>query len=484
MPKNSTTLVSSGHGELISELQTIVGESSVIEDPAVMQAYCVDWTRRFGGPAVCVVRPGTTQEVAAVMRACAGAGVPVLPQGGNTGLVGGSVPAAGRSADGNPADSEPGEPGEPGEPTAPPVIVSTRRLAWVDPVDELSAQVSVGAGTTLGDVQRHARAAGLEYGVDLASRDSATIGGTVATNAGGIRVLAYGMTRLQVTGIEAVLPDGSVISHMSGLAKDNTGFDLAQLLCGSEGALAIITAVRLRLHRPHGRTSVALIGCADYDDALTVIGAAASGRLVAAEVIDSTGMRLVQDVSGLPYPLEQQHPLFALIEVADGGSGDGFVADVLEARDVVVAIDASGIERLWQYRERQAEGFDAWGIVHKLDVSVPLETLAACARELQTVIAEFPKVKEFGIFGHLADGNIHVEILGPPAEESDVDTAVLECISRYGGSISAEHGIGRMKVNHLDLSRSAEEISAMRAIKKAWDPQGLMNPGVLLPVSD
>ena len=362
--------------------------------------------------------------------------------------------------------------------------MSTRRIAWVDPVDELSAQVSVGAGTTLGDVQRHARAAGLEYGVDLASRDSATIGGTVATNAGGIRVLAYGMTRLQVTGIEAVLPDGSVISHMSGLAKDNTGFDFAQLLCGSEGALAIITAVRLRLHRPHGRTSVALIGCSDYDDALTVIGSATQGRLVAAEVIDATGMRLVQDVSGLPYPLELQHPLFALIEVADGGSGDGFVADVLETRDVVVALDASGIERLWQYRERQAEGFDAWGIVHKLDVSVPLETLAACARELQTVIANFPKVKEFGIFGHLADGNIHVEILGPPAEENDVDTAVLECISRYGGSISAEHGIGRMKVDHLDLSRSAEEISAMRAIKKAWDPQGLMNPGVLLPVSD
>ena len=207
----------------------------------------------------------------------------MLPQGGYTGLVGGSVPAG--------RDTSGGQLGEL------PVIVSMRRIAWVDLVDELSAQVSVGAGTTLGDVQRHARAAGLEYGVDLASRDSATIGGTVATNAGGIRVLAYGMTRLQVTGIEAVLPDGSVISHMSGLAKDNTGFDLAQLLCGSEGALAIITAVRLRLHRPHGRTSVALIGCADYDDALTVIGSATQGRLVAAEVIDATGMRLVQDLS-------------------------------------------------------------------------------------------------------------------------------------------------------------------------------------------
>ena len=457
------------HARLMVDLAAIVGESHVISEEALLDPYCVDWTRRFHGPALCVVRPANTEEVSAIARACTAAGVPMLPQGGNTGLVGGSVPAGRDTSSDQPSEL--------------PVMVSMRRIAWVDPVDELSAQVSVGAGTTLGNVQRHARAAGLEYGVDLASRDSATIGGTVATNAGGIRVLAYGMTRLQVTGIEAVLPDGSVISHMSGLAKDNTGLDLAQLLCGSEGALAIITAVRLRLHRPHGRTSVALIGCADYDDALTVIGSATQGRLVAAEVIDATGMRLVQDVSGLPYPLELQHPLLALIEVADGGSGDGFVADVLETRDVVVALDASGIERLWQYRERQTEGFDAWGIVHKLDVSVPLEMLAACARELQTVIAEFPKVKEFGIFGHLADGNIHVEILGPPAEESDVDTAVLECISRYGGSISAEHGIGRMKVDHLDLSRSPEEITTMRAIKKAWDPQGLMNPGVLLPVS-
>lgn len=448
--------------EVIDRLCAVVGSAHLLDAPDLMESYTVDWTRRFSGPALAVVRPESTQQIADVVKICRKYGVPVLPQGGNTGLVGGSVPAA---------------------EGPPPIVISLRRLSWIGGVDALSGQMSAGAGASLGDVQRAARAAGWEYGVDLASRESATIGGTVATNAGGIRVLAFGMTRLQVTGIEAVLPDGSVISHMSGLAKDNTGFDLAQLLCGCEGALAIITAVRVRLHRPHGRTSLALIGCADYDDALTVISSAASNRLVAAEVIDATGMRLVREVSGLPYPLSQQHPLFALIEVADGGSGDGLVAEVLENRDVVMALDATGIERLWQYRERQAEGFDAWGIVHKVDVSVPLEALAACARELHTLISEFPDVKEFGIFGHLADGNIHVEILGPPAEESDVDTAVLTCISRYGGSISAEHGIGRMKVEHLHLSRSSEEISAMRAIKDAWDPDGLMNPGVLLPRS-
>jgi len=360
-----------------------------------------------------------------------------------------------------------------------PVIVSLRRLSWMEPVDELSGQVSVGAGATLGDVQRAARSAGWEYGVDLAARDSATIGGTVATNAGGIRVLAYGMTRMQVAGIEAVLPDGSVISHMAGLAKDNTGLDLAQLLCGSEGTLAIITAVRLRLHRPVGRTSVALVGCSDYDDALAVLATGAVGRVVAAEVMDDVGMRLVGDVAGFPYPLAQHHPLVALLEVADGGGGDGFASQVLEGRDVVVGLNAAEIERLWQYRERQSEAFSSLGVIHKLDVSVPLEKLAACARELKAVVAEFPDVTEFAVFGHLADGNIHVEIHGPAENDDAVDIAVMECVTRYSGSISAEHGIGRGKAELLGLSRSDAEIAAMRAVKSAWDPRGLMNPGVL-----
>ena len=443
----------------------MLGAEHVLVEPALVESYCVDWSRRFSGPALCVVRPGSTEQTAAVVKVCGEFGAPLLPQGGNTGLVGGSVPGAAGPA---------------------PVIVSMRRLSWIEPVDGLSGQVSVGAGATLGDVQRAVRDAGWEYGVDLAARDSATIGGTVATNAGGIRVLAYGMTRMQVAGIEAVLPDGSVISHMSGLAKDNTGFDLAQLLCGSEGTLGIITAVRLRLHRPMGRTSVALIGCADYRDALEVFGAAVAGgtgELVAAEVIDDVGMRLVEQVAGLPYPLERRHRLVALLEVADGGSGDGFVASALEDRDVVVGLDASEIERLWQYRERQSEAFSSLGVIHKLDVSVPLEKLAACAEELHSVVGEYNSVSDFGVFGHLADGNIHVEIHGPDVDDESVDIAVLECVARYGGSISAEHGIGRGKAAVLGLSRSGEEIAAMQAIKGAWDPRGLMNPGVLLPES-
>jgi FAD/FMN-containing dehydrogenase len=227
---------------------------------------------------------------------------------------------------------------------------------------------------------------------------------------------------------------------------------------------------------------VALIGCAGYDDALAVIGSAvdtSAGRLVGAEVIDATGMRLVQEVASLPYPLHSEHELFALLEVADGGGGDGFVASVLEDWDVVVGLDTTEIERLWQYRERQSEAFSSLGVIHKLDVSVPLEKLAACARELKAVVAEFPDVTEFGVFGHLADGNIHVEIHGPAENDDAVDIAVMECVTRYSGSISAEHGIGRGKAELLGLSRSDAEIAAMRAVKSAWDPRGLMNPGVL-----
>lgn len=444
--------------ELIERFHMSVGADHVLVESTVTESYCVDWTRRFGGPAVCVVRPGSTAEVAEVVRICAEFGVSVLPQGGNTGLVGGSVPAAGGPA---------------------PVIVSTRRLSWIDSVDSLSGQVSVGAGATLGDVQRHVRVAGWDYGVDLAARDSATIGGTVATNAGGIRVLAYGMTRAQVVGIEAVLPDGSVVSHMSGLVKDNTGFDLAQLFCGSEGTLGIITAVRLALHRPPGRTSVVLVGCSNYQDCLELASAGVTSPLIAAEVIDEVGMDLVCAAARLPYPLAGKHPRVLLLEVADGGDGSGLAESVLAERDAVVGLEAAEIERLWSYRERQAEAFGTLGVIHKLDVSVPLDRLQSCADELQMVIANSPNVEKFGIFGHVMDGNLHVEFVGPGAGDESVDIAILQCVAKYGGSISAEHGIGRIKAPHLGFSRSQAEIAAMRAIKDAWDPQRIMNPGVL-----
>ena len=460
---NPVTDVHPTSDEIDGRLRAAVGAAHVVTDPALMDQYVIDWSRRFGGPARAVVRPGSTAEVAEVVRACADLGVPVVPQGGNTGLVGGSVPGPARGD--RPA----------------PIVLSTRRLAGIEPVDHLSGQLTAGAGATLGAVRAAAAAAGWTYGVDLAARDSATIGGTVATNAGGIHVIAYGMTRAQVVGIEAVLPDGSVLSHLAGLLKDNTGYDLGALLCGSEGTLAVITAVRLRLHRPAGRTSVALVGCPSYAVALERMSTcvAPGTRLLAVEVLDETGLSLAARLRGLPWPLERRHPVALLLEVVDGGDASGFVG--LDDADVVVGLDVSEQARLWSYREAQGEAFSALGLTHKLDVSVPLAALADACDELAAAMRAYPTVETFGVFGHLADGNIHVEIYGPAADDAAVDHVVLDAVARYGGSISAEHGVGRAKAADLHLCRSSTEIAAMRAIKAAWDPDAIMNPGVLFP---
>jgi len=199
--------------------------------------------------------------------------------------------------------------------------------------------------------------------------------------------------------------------------------------------------------------------------------------VIGAEVIDASGMELVLGLADLPYPLASRHDLVVLLEIADGGDGSGLPLD--EDSDAVVALDASSRARLWSYRERQSEAYSTLGVIHKLDISVPLDSLAECAVELRSLISSFPEVTTYGVFGHLADGNIHLEIAGPAWDDLEIDHAMLACAARYGGSISAEHGVGRVKARELGLCRSSVEIAAMKAIKDAWDPQGLMHPGVL-----
>ena len=454
---------------LVDELIEIVGGSHVSTDPTVIVGYCTDWTGHLGGLALAVVRPADASEVATVLSACVRHGVAVIPQGGNTGLVQGGVPDRDTSA--------------------PVIIISTVRLNTIEPVDELSGQVTVGAGATLADVQRAARAVGWEYAIDLAARDSATIGGTVATNAGGIHVIAYGMTRAQVTGIQAALPlpAPTLIDHLGGLTKDNTGYDLAGALTGSEGTLAIITAVRVKLHRPMGRTSLALIGTDSYDTALRLISSAVRPgiRVRAAELMDRFGLEITLGLIGQSSPLARVHEVVLLLEIADGGDASGFVADELSERDVVIAIEAANQEQLWGLRERHAEAYSAFctqqGLPapHKLDVSIPLERLADCARSLNDRVRVHPGVVAFGMFGHAGDGNLHVQACGPATDDESVTELILHIVAECGGSVSAEHGIGRMKAKWLPLSRSPHEIAVMRAIKSAWDPTGVMNPGVL-----
>ncbi len=463
---------------LLDALRAAVGGSHVLVDSGLVEPYVTDWTRRWQGTATAVVRPGSTDEVAAAVRACVAAGVPVHPQGGNTGLVGGSVPAPGAAP--APAGTAPAPAGAPPAGAAPaPVVLSTRRLTRLDAVDDAMAQVTCGAGVTLGDLRRHAEAAGWEYGVDLAARDSATVGGTIGTNAGGIRVVAYGMTRAQVVGIEAVLPDGSVVSHLAGLAKDNTGYDLPGLFVGSEGTLGVVTAARLTLNRPAPPSSVVLVGIDSFEQGLALVRSALrpGSRLLAAEIMDETSLDAAVAYTRQPWPLARRWRWALLLETTDVGDEPG--VDLPDDADAVAALDSSERARLWRYRECQGEAYSALGVAHHLDVSLPASALGPAAAQIRARLEAHPLVTHGGVFGHLADGNLHVGIVGPPADDDSADLLVLTAVADHGGSISAEHGVGRAKAPHLSLCRSAAEIAAMRALKAGWDPHGLFAPGVI-----
>jgi FAD/FMN-containing dehydrogenase len=445
---------------LLAELVAIAGQEHVLTDPDLVAGYTTDWTRRFSGAALGVVRPSGTAEVAAVVRACARHGTPVVPQGGNTGLVGGSVPApSGGGA----------------------VVLSTRRLRRLDPVDTLSGQVTAGAGVTIAELRAHAARAGLEYGVDLAARDSATVGGTIATNAGGIQTIRYGPTRAQLLGLEAVLPDGSVISRLGGIQADNTGYDLTQLLAGSEGTLGVITTARLRLWPAEPPTLTVLAGVPGIEAAAALqaeVRSVLSG-VRAAEYFEAPGLALVRAHTGLPAPLAREHPGYLLVDAAASEDEAERAVVLAPLQDAAVAMDAQARAGLWAYRERHTESISAAGIPHKLDVALPLGRLAAFRAELDEVIAKADA--RAIVFGHIGAGNLHVNVLGPDRDDDSVDDAVLRLAAEHGGTISAEHGIGRAKAAVLHLSRSAAEIEAMRAVKSAFDPAGLLNPGVLFP---
>jgi FAD/FMN-containing dehydrogenase len=448
---------------LIEALRDIVGDRQCLVDPALRASYETDWTRRFGGPALAVARPGTIEEVAAVLRACADAGVAVIPQGGNTGLVGGSVPRGGE------------------------VVLSTLRLTGIADVDADAGEVTVGAGATLASVQGAARAAGWEVGVDLGARDSATIGGMVATNAGGVNVLRYGPMRQQLLGFEAVRVDGSVLRRLPGMAKDNTGYDLGGLLAGSEGTLAVLTRVRLRLVPALAHRAVALIGCSDAASAVATATRLRRelGSVLALELFTDDGMSLVMQHARVAAPFASRRPVYLLIEVGSDLADPGEeLADALLALDVdndavAMASDPAGRHRLWQLRERHTEAVNAEGVPHKLDVSVPIGRYAELVERAPAAVAAVDAAARTICYGHVGDGNVHVNILGAAPDDEAVDDAVLELVLALGGSVSAEHGIGVAKVRWLVRDRGPDAVAAMRAIKDAWDPAGILNPGVL-----
>ena len=454
------------HDVLLQSLRAAVGESHVLTDADMRASYETDWTRRWRGEALAVVRPASTEEVIAVLLACAEADAAVIPQGGNTGLVGGSVPRA--MSDG------------------PQVVLSTLRMRDLEPVEPLAGEVIVGAGVTLAALQAHVRAAGFAFGVDLGARDSATIGGMVATNAGGIHVLRHGPMRAQLLGLEAVLADGSVVRRLPGMVKDNTGYHLPLLLAGSEGTLAIITRAHLRLVPLRPRRAVTLLGMASTAEAVALAGRLrrALPDLASAELFFDEGMELVVRHASAERPFRDRHAAYLLLEVdGEADPTDQLASAVAEAPgvgDAVIASDEAGRARLWKLRERHTEAISAEGVAHKLDVTLPLTRLAEFIGRVPPLVEATRPGSATYLYGHVCDGNMHIGIVGPAPDDEAVDDAVLRLTIEMGGSVSAEHGIGVAKVGWLEADRGVADVAAMRAIKSALDPGWMLNPGAVL----
>ncbi len=491
-------------GRTRAALADVVGGAHLLTDPELRASYEVDWTGRFRGVSAGVVRPGTAAEVAEVLRLCSSEGIALVVQGGNTGLVGGGVPGL-PGAGGMPGAG--GSGGSRGGMTAPSLVLSTRRLSWVGEPDMAARQLSVGAGTTLAALQAELRGAGMELGVDLASRESATLGGMAATNAGGLHVLRHGTMRAQVTGVEVALPGGQVVAQMRGLAKDTSGYELAGLLVGSEGTLGVLTALRLRIVRTEANRAVALLGLRSIDDALAVGTAIRelTGQLSAAELIAGSTLEVTAQARACPLPLTGNHAWYLLVECA---SDEEVLAPLVRVLDhesrrltgSAVASEPAGTSRLWRYREQITEALAALGSPHKLDVSLPLPALGEFVARAPVLLRQAGRERDASVhasllasvhasvhvsvhvFGHLLDGNLHLNFLGIPEEtEEDLDTSILELAVSLGGSIGAEHGIGRAKTRWMHLVRPEGELALFRALKGAFDPLGIMNPGVLLP---
>jgi FAD/FMN-containing dehydrogenase len=446
---------------LIDTLAGIVGAAHVVTHPDVLDGRSVDHTGRYRGRAGALVRPGSADEVAAVLRACRDAGRYVTIQGGRTSLVAGTVPEH---------DD---------------VLLSTERLHELGEVDVVERRIHAGAGVTLSDVQRAASAAGLVFGVDLAARDSATVGGMASTNAGGLRTVRYGNMGEQVFGLDVALPDGSVVHRHSQVRRDNTGYDLASLFVGAEGTLGVITALDLRLYPTPTHRVTAICGFDDLD-ALVETGRMFRDMqgIAALELIDERASALTAEHVGVTAPVDGAWQL--LIELAGDTDQTDRLAEALEqarmSGEPAVGVDVGAQQRLWQIRESIADILGAYGPPLKFDVSLPLSAIAPfAAASVELVAAHAPDAIPV-LFGHIGEGNLHLNVvrcaLAGNAERG-LYSAMMELIARSGGNVSSEHGVGSRKRAYLSMSRSEADIAAMRAVKAAFDPSGYLNPAVL-----
>lgn len=452
---------------LSKRLAEIVGPQHVLTGQDVSSRFD-GWPPATPLQAACIVRPRTTEEVSAILAYCDAVGVAVVPQGGRTGLSGG--------ARARPQD----------------VALSLERMNAIQALDRHNATMTVEAGVPLALVQQAADAEGLLYAVDLGARGSATIGGTIATNAGGNRVLRYGMTREQVLGLEVVLADGTVISSMNSMLKNNAGFDLKQLFIGSEGTLGVITRAVVRLRpRPAG-TATALIGARTFSDVLRLlerIAADTDGTLSSFEVMWPELIDMMVATGRHRHPLSERHAYYVLVEVAAGDADQrlekalAVVWDEGLVADAVVAASETQAAALWAIREDSPARAAALRPILSFDISLPPSTMENYVNGLrQQLLRRWPQAGIL-VFGHVADGNLHVSIgigQGDDAARSAVGGVVYDLLRPMRGSVAAEHGVGLFKREYLDVTRTMAEIDLMRGLKSHLDPRNTLNPGKVL----
>ncbi|MGQ0655260.1 MAG: FAD-binding oxidoreductase [Betaproteobacteria bacterium] len=456
---------------LQDSLAAIVGAANVLTDATDTAPFLTDWRRQYSAGAECVVRPASAEEVSRVVALCAKHDVAVVPQGGNTGLCGGSVPSGSRRE----------------------IVLSLARLNRIRELDALNDTMTVEAGCVLAAVQAAADAANRLFPLSLAAEGSCQIGGNLSTNAGGVNVLRYGTAREQVLGLEVVLPDGRLWNGLRGLRKDNTGYDLKQLFLGAEGTLGVITAAVVRLHpKPAAQATawVALDTPRAAVELLAALHARLGERISAFELISRSCVDAVlAHVPGARDPLGAAHPWQVLIDFADSGDAaalrtavEGALLEATEAgaaRDAAIAQSVEQARALWRIRESIPEA-QFTNVKH--DVSVPVSRTAEMIERVGAALrARYPQAEIFA-FGHVGDGNIHYNV-GPQglmAERAAVSRIVYDTVQALGGSISAEHGVGQLKREEILRHKDAVEIELMRLLKRALDPRGVMNPGKVL----
>jgi FAD/FMN-containing dehydrogenase len=455
----------------ISFLKSVVGASYVLTDPKDLETYGRDWTKVHTPDPLAVVMPANTEQVSAVVRYCRQNKIPVVPSGGRTGLAGGCVAAHKE------------------------LVLSLGRMNRIEKIDCVGMTAVVEAGVTLQQLQEAAAEKGVYFALDLAAKGSCHIGGNIATNAGGVKFVRFGGMRDLVLGLEIVLPDGDILDMNLPLRKNNTGYDLKQLFIGSEGTLGIITRATVKLSTAPGDLVVSLMAASSFADVPKILERCNMLKvpLTAFEFFGDVAHDIVlRHNQSLVTPFAERHPCYVLMEVEAGKEGQAAVEPVLEdlfenglIADAVIAGNAAQFSDFWAHRENISESIANEGFAHKNDISVPIDTMTAFISELTALIdVERPEFKVV-IFGHIADGNLHLNYVAPKGADipafrkaaKQLEQKVFALIRKFGGSISAEHGIGLLKKADLSFSRSPAELNFMKQIRKVFDPDGLMNPG-------